>query len=89
MKARAHFLAGIAVLFLATGTAHARAEHYPPPDHSKCTTCKNAKDHRDFAHYLMKNKQQDPRFRPAGADARWQNPDFASLAREARKACGR
>jgi len=34
------FLAGIATLFLATGAAH--AERIPPPDHSKCTNCRNA-----------------------------------------------
>jgi hypothetical protein len=86
----------VAVLFLATGAAHARAEHYPPPDYSQCTNCRTAQDRKFFAcayHYLMRHRQQDPRFKRSLGVPRsginWQNPDAASLALEARRACGR
>ena len=87
-------LTGVAVLFLATGAAHARAEHYPPPDHSKCTNCRTAKDHKDFAcmYYYLMRRQQDPRFKRTVGLSRaslMQNPDAASLGLEARRACGR
>jgi hypothetical protein len=74
-------LSGIAALFLATGTAH--AERIPPPDHSKCTNCRNAADHKFFScayYWLYRNRRQE-----------LDNPnaDRGRLALEARRGCGR
>jgi hypothetical protein len=58
------FLTSITTLLLATGTVHsANAERFPPPDHSQCTNCRTAKDHKFFScvyYYLMRHRQQDP-----------------------------
>src|SRR5262245_12149933 len=94
-KMKKLFLSGIAALFLATGTAHARAERIPPPDYSQCTRCRSASDQKFFScayHYLMRHKQQDPRWKRTQGMSREQieqSPDALSLASEARRACGR
>jgi hypothetical protein len=87
-------LSSIAALFLATGAAHARAEHYPPPDRSKCTNCRTEKDYKDFVcmHRYLMRRQHDPRFQRTIGLPRYvleQSPDVASLGAEARRACGR
>src|SRR5262245_40224219 len=85
----------IAALFLATGAVHARPSRIPPPDYSQCTRGRNASDQKFFScayHYVMKHKQQDPRFKRTQGMSRGQieqSPDALSLASESRRACGR
>src|SRR5262249_25082295 len=88
---RTFFLTSIAVLFLATGAAHARSERIPPPDYSQCTRCRNASDQKFFScayYYIMRHKQQDPRWKRTQGMSRGQieqSPDALSLASEARR----
>jgi hypothetical protein len=93
MKTRV-LIIGIALL-LATGAAHAEAYRITgKPDHSKCTNCRTANDHKVFSciFYYLKRHQQDPRWKRTqymSRDQAVQDPAALSLAAEGRRACGR